>query len=153
MATIYHQVWMSAPVSRLYDTIVTPEAIGEWWAKQDVVKTGAGLVLQHSPGPEHGVVRLKVLQTVPGRRVEWECVSTHPPTSPASGWTGTRIAFDLSERTPPGWMVRGPGAVPMAVLDFRHSGWSDDQEYLGFCNFAWGEVLASLKRVAEGRPA
>ncbi len=28
----------------------------------------------------------------------------------------------------------------IAILDFRHSGWDENSEYLGFCNFAWGEA-------------
>ena len=50
--------------------------------------------LSHDPGPEHGVVRLKVLETSPEKRVEWECISTHPKSSPASAWTGTHIVFE-----------------------------------------------------------
>jgi len=34
----------------------------------------------------------------------------------------------------------------MAVMDFRHSGWDERREYLGFCNFQWGETLRKLKQ-------
>jgi hypothetical protein len=34
----------------------------------------------------------------------------------------------------------------LTVLDFRHSGWDEKSEYLGFCNFAWGETLLMLKQ-------
>jgi hypothetical protein len=101
MATIYHQVWTSAPAAMLYAAIARPEAIGTWWALQTAVDAPDGVVLEHSPGPAHGVVRLKVGQLVRDTRVEWECISTHPRTSPAFGWMGTRISFEISERPLP----------------------------------------------------
>ncbi len=153
MATIYHQVWINARGARVYRAIADPEAIGTWWDRQTPIRTDASLVLEHSPGPEHGVVKLKVLETIPDRRVEWECVSTHPASSPASGWTGTRMVFEVSDRTPPAWMAPAGSAATMAVLDFRHSGWREDSPYLGFCSFAWGMVLGELKRVCESPEA
>jgi uncharacterized protein YndB with AHSA1/START domain len=110
MATIYHQVWINAPTAKVYDAIATGEAIGSWWDKQTATETDSGLVLEHNPGPEHGVVQLKVLQMVPDKRIEWECISTHPKSSPASAWTGTHFSFAISERE------------NRAILDFRHSG-------------------------------
>jgi hypothetical protein len=89
---------------------------------------------------------------VPDSRIEWECISTHPSTSPASGWTGTRITFEISERTPPSWAAPAAGATAMAAVRFRHSGWDENGEYLGFCTFAWGLVLCNLKRVCESTP-
>jgi hypothetical protein len=149
VATIYHQVWMSAPAARVYEAIATPAAIGTWWGEQTAVRGSAGLVLEHFPGPEHGVVRLQVLEMIAYRRVAWQCISTHPRTSPASAWTGTRMTFEVAPRHAPGWMAPGPGAAPRTVLDFRHSGWDEQSEYLGLCSFAWAEVLQGLKRVCE----
>jgi len=148
MVTIQHQVWIDAPCSKVYEALSRTESMGRWWAPQTPVQTEAGLVLEHTAGPEHGVVRLKVLQQVPDRGVEWECISTHPESSPASGWTGTRIRFEISERKAPSWMAAA-GASKMAVLDFHHSGWDETSEYLGFCSFAWGQVLQNLKQVCE----
>lgn len=39
----------------------------------------------------------------------------------------------------------------MAVLDFRHSGWDEGNRYFGFCNFAWGEALAKLRKLCEAK--
>jgi hypothetical protein len=79
------------------------------------------------------------------RRVEWEFIRTHPPHSPASAWTGTHVAFDIARRAAPPWATE---RVDTAVLDFRHS-WDERSEYLGFCNFHWGEALRKLKRWCE----
>ena len=150
MATLYHQVWINAPIATLYATVATVEGVESWWGKQTAVQTDDGLVLEHNPGPMHGVVRLKVLETVPDKRVEWTCISNHPEASPASAWTGTHLGFDITERANVAAMSGfGHDGDRVAVLDFRHSGWDEASPFLGFCNFAWGQVLKALKGVCE----
>ena len=41
------------------------------------------------------MVKLRVVELVPNKRVEWECISTHPKSSPASAWTGTHFVFEI----------------------------------------------------------
>jgi hypothetical protein len=58
----------------------------------------------------------------------------------------------MTERENPGrWMGISDGGPHMAVLEFRHSGWNEDNEYFGFCNFAWGETLLMLKQWCESQ--
>jgi uncharacterized protein YndB with AHSA1/START domain len=103
MATIHHQIAIAAPVAKVYAAMSTPEGIGTWWDKQTVTETPEGLLMSHDPGPGHGEVQLRVVELVPNKRVQWECISTHPATSPASAWTGTRFVFELSDgESPPG---------------------------------------------------
>ena len=78
MATIRHHVLIDAPVAKVYQALSTAEGISTWWDKQTPTQTDRGLVLAHNPGPEHGVVQLRVIERVPNKRVEWECISTHP---------------------------------------------------------------------------
>jgi len=141
MATLYHQVWITTSPEALYQAISTVDGIGSWRDKPTVVHTDAGLVLEFCPGPEHGTLRMQVLEAVEGKRVEWECISTHPQSSPASAWTGTHILFEISQKD------------AVTVLDFRHSGWDEDSEYLGFCNFGWGMALQQLKKYCESLPS
>ena len=140
MATIHHQVSINAPVARVYEAIATAEGIGTWWDSQTRTETDRGVVLEHNPGPEHGAVRLRVVELVPGRRVEWECISTHPESSPASAWTGTHFIFELT----------GRGDLT-TILDFRQTGYDERSTFFGSNNFAWGQVLQSLKRTVESR--
>jgi hypothetical protein len=152
MATLYHQVWIDAPAAKVYAAIATVDGLGRWWAPHTSTETAAGLVLAHNPGEDHGEVKMKVLATVQDQRVEWEIVSTHPRRSPASAWTGTRIVFDIAERDNPGrWLGLDDRARRLTVLDFRHRGWDENSEFLGFCNFAWGETLLALKQWCESR--
>jgi len=150
MATLCHQVWINASVANVYEALATAHGLSSWWAPHTSTETDASLVLAHSPGSEHGEVRMRVLDRVQNRRVEWEIISSHPKRSPASAWTGTRIAFEISERDNPGyWLGVSDGGPRMAVLEFRHSGWDENSEYFGFCNFAWGETLLMLKQRCE----
>ena len=98
MATLYHQVWINAPVAKVYEATSTADGLGKWWAPHTSIETDAGLVVAHNPGKEHGEVRMKLLDRVQDRRAEWEIISTHPKRSPASAWTGTHIAFEIAER-------------------------------------------------------
>lgn len=150
MATIHHQVSINAPVTKVYEAISTAEGIGTWWDKQTPVQTDNGLVLEHNPGPEHGVVKLKVVDLAPPRRVEWECISTHPKGSPASAWTGTHFIFELSERDDsPAPSGEKGNRHPTTILDFRQIGYDEQSEFFGFNNFAWGQVLQNLKTVVD----
>jgi len=148
MATLCHEIWINAPATKVYQAISTADGIGTWWEKQTVTQTDQGAVLEHNPGPEHRVVKLKVMDFTSDKRVEWKCISEHPESSPASAWTGTHIVFEITRRAVPPWAAE---KKDMTILTFRHSGWDDDSEYLGFCNFAWGQVLQKLKQVCESR--
>ncbi len=150
MATLSHQVWINAPVSKVYAALATADGLGRWWAPHTSTETEAGLVLAHGAGTEHGEVRMMVLESTQDRRVEWEIVSTHPSRSPACAWTGTHISFEMTERQNPGhWLGHSDDVPRMAVIEFRHSGWDEHSEYFGFCNFAWGETLLMLKQWCE----
>jgi uncharacterized protein YndB with AHSA1/START domain len=152
MATIHHQIWINAPVAKVYEAISTPDKIGTWWDKQTPTQTDRGLVLEHNPGPEHGVVKLRVVELVPNTRVEWECISIHPKSSPASAWTGTHFTFELAERGGSA-ATSGSGRTQdlTTTLDFRQAGYDEQSEFFGSNNVAWGKVLQDLKRVAESQ--
>lgn len=152
MATLYHQVWIDSPISKVYEALATAEGLGRWWAPHTSTEIDAGLVLAHNPGGEHGEVKMKVLDRAQDKRVEWEIISTHPKRSPASAWTGTHIIFELTARENPGlWLGVSGGGPQMTVLEFHHVGWNEDSEYFGFCNFAWGATLLMLKQWCESK--
>jgi uncharacterized protein YndB with AHSA1/START domain len=79
MATIHHQLLIKAPVARVYEPIATADGISTWWDRQTAVPTARGLVLEHNPGPEHGMVKLRVVEQVPNTRIE---VGVHQHSSP-----------------------------------------------------------------------
>ncbi len=144
-------MWIEAAPSRVFEALATAEWLGRWWAPHASEHDRERLVLSHDPGPEHGKVRMLVLESVESRRIVWEIVSEHPPTSPAHGWMGTRISFDIQERDNPGPRLGIAATSPrLTVVDFRHSGWDGTSEYLGFCSFAWAETLLMLRKWCQG---
>jgi uncharacterized protein YndB with AHSA1/START domain len=138
MKTIEHRVLIAAPVVRVYSAIATADGISRWWDKQTPRQTERGLVLEHSPGPEHGIVKLLVVDLVPDRRVEWECISTHPESSPAAAWTGTHFIFDITDN--------GGGTT---AVDFHQTGYDETSRFFDSNRAAWGQVLQNLKRAME----
>jgi uncharacterized protein YndB with AHSA1/START domain len=151
MASIRHQVLINAPVAKVYEAISTADGIGTWWDKQTATQTDRGLVLEHNPGPEHGVVKLRVVELVPNKRVEWECISTHPKSSPASAWTGTHFIFEPVERDNVVSSGSKPNQVRATTLDFCQAGYDEQSEFFESNNFAWGQVLQNLKQVVESQ--
>ena len=125
MAELYHQVWIAAPTAIVYEAISTAADIAGWRDKPTAVKSDSGVVLEFNPGPEHGVLRAKVLAAIRDQRVEWEFVSTHPKNSPAFAWTGTRVSFEVTRRAVPPWAAE---RADTAIVDFRHSGWDERSE-------------------------
>jgi uncharacterized protein YndB with AHSA1/START domain len=138
MATIHHQLTIDAPVAIVYEVIASPDRIGTWWDTQTVTRTDRGMVMEHNAGPEHGVVKLRVAQLIPNARVQWECISRHPPTSPASAWTGTHFVFDLTESAP-----------GQTKVDFRQAGYNERSPFFESNTAAWADVLKRLKHVLE----
>jgi uncharacterized protein YndB with AHSA1/START domain len=138
LKTIEHRVLIAAPVVRVYRAIATADGISSWWDKQTPRQTERGLILEHSPGAEHGIVKLLVVDLVPDSRVEWECISTHPASSPAVAWTGTHFIFDITDN--------GDGTT---AVYFRQTGYDETSRFVDSNRAAWGQVLQNLKRVME----
>ena len=150
MASIRHEVWIDAPPERVFELLSSAEGISTWWDQQTRKETTEGVVLEHSPGPEHGVVRFLVLESEAPGLVRWRCISSHPDNVPASEWTDTEIAFYLGDRSSSQvamdkWAIQIP---IQTVLRLEHSGWDENAKYLPFCNYAWAEVLTKLSRKA-----
>jgi uncharacterized protein YndB with AHSA1/START domain len=153
MSTIEHEVWIDAPMADVYALLATPEGMSSWWDRQTQRHTEEGEIWEHTPGPEHGTVRMLILEKVPNRLFKWQCVSTHDAETPGSAWTGTTMTFRLGDRASSAvasatWAREVP---VQTVLSFTHEGWDASSRYLPFCNTAWAAVLQQLAdKAAEG---
>lgn len=151
MVSIKHKVWFDAQPERVHELLSSAEGISKWWGKQTERQTPEGVVLEHSPGPEHGTVRFLILETIENSLVRWRCISEHSQNTPASDWTNTEMSFrlgrrEISEVATEKWA----SAIPVkTVLRFEHSGWKDGARHLPFCSYAWAEVLSNLSTAAE----
>jgi uncharacterized protein YndB with AHSA1/START domain len=153
MATIRHEIWIDASISTVYRLLSTPDGMSSWWDQQTPLQTEQGEVWEHTPGPEHGTVRMLIVQRERNRLFKWKCVSSHQPDVPASAWTGTTMTFELGGRTSsPVAQERWAKKFPLkTVLRFSHDGWNESSIYLPFCNTAWATVLQQLSEKASGK--
>jgi uncharacterized protein YndB with AHSA1/START domain len=121
--TISHFLSIAAPDKAVYEAITSPEGLASWWTEDLDVPGRIGTVstFRFRSGAYN---QMRVLQLVPYRRVEWECV-------------GTRVIYRLDEQM---------GATR---LHFVHSGWLSSTVYMASCNYQWGVHLTSLKRYCE----
>ena len=99
------------------------------------------------------MVKLRVVELVPNKRVEWECISTHPKGSPASAWTGTHFIFEITERNNIPSSGSNPNQIRATTLDFCQDGYDERSEFFESNKVAWGEVLQNLKQVVESQPS
>lgn len=150
--SIHHRARINAPLAKVYEAISRVDRIGAWWEEQTPTQTDLGLVLEHDPGPEHGVVKLRVIELVPNKRVEWECISTHPGSSPASAWTGTRFVFELAEADEDGASSgSGHGQGRTTLVEFHQAGYDERSDFSESNNLTWKQVLQNLKEVVEAQ--
>lgn len=153
MVTLHHQVWIDAPIDQVYGSISSAAGISEWWDEQTEKSVDGDLIWEHCPPPSEGKspVGLRVVLREPNRRVVLECAYAPADGSAAHDWAGTTLTFELVERKEHdaanrAWMTTMPAQT---ILNFRHSGWAENAEYMAFCNSAWGTVLAKLKSTCE----
>lgn len=140
MTEIQVEVLLKTSLARVYGLIAQPGQIALWWVPHRVVASAQGLMITHDPGPEHGDVALLVREQQPYQRIVWECISSHPASSPAAAWTGTQFVFELAPAESDPRSVR---------LRFRQLGYDASSPFFAFNRTAWQDVIQSLKRVAE----
>ncbi|MFD2515407.1 SRPBCC domain-containing protein [Pontibacter locisalis] len=130
MANIYHQVLIHASCATVYEAITTQKGLSEWWIADCKVKPEVGFVNEfHTEG--HANVYMKVLTLQPDSFVKWEGVES------GDAWTGTHVTFALSEKS------------DFTCLDFKHTGYADEDELYATCNYHWARHLYMLKVLCE----
>ncbi|WP_225784719.1 SRPBCC domain-containing protein [Xenophilus sp. Marseille-Q4582] len=146
MAAIRHELWIDAPVEQVWALLGSAEGVSCWWDHQSERETPEGTVWEHTPGPAHGTVRMRVVAREPNTLLQWTCISTHDAATPASEWTGTTISFRLGPReSSPAARADWARRIPVqTVLSFTHEGWPQGSRFLAFCTTAWAGVLQKL---------
>ncbi|GGM31115.1 SRPBCC domain-containing protein [Dactylosporangium sucinum] len=136
MADILHRIGCVAPLDDVYQAIVTPERIAEWWTTDTVGKSEVGGRLAFRFG-EAGGFDMEIVELDPAGHVRWRVAD-----GPAE-WIGTEIDWRLERRGE--WTI---------VL-FKHEGWREQVEFMHHCSTKWATFLLSLKYLVEqdrGRP-
>lgn len=143
MFDILHRVGAKAPIEKTYDALATPEGVAAWWTADTSGTAGVGASMKTDftvaeTGEHIGGFELAVEELIPGQRVAWRV------TGGPEEWVGTLIGFDLKTED------------DYTVVNFSHTGWREQVEFMGHCSTKWATYLLSLKSYVEtgtGTPA
>ena len=131
MHDILHKVGAkSSSPQEAFLALTQLEGLGAWWTNDVKLDDAAGKLIRFTFG-ETGFFVMKVLEQVPGKRVEWQVMNG------PDDWIGSRISFDISQ------------ADDYTLVMFRHSGWSEPSESMHHCSTKWAMFLMSLKSLLE----
>lgn len=130
MPIIYHQILIKAIRPKVYEALTTQEGFTQWWTPDCVVKPQVGFINEFRLGTQSHY-RMKVIHLQPGLSVEWKCLNQH------DDWSGTQLSFHLTERG------------GNTCLDFKHSGFSTENEAYASSNYQWAMHLTQLKEFCE----
>jgi uncharacterized protein YndB with AHSA1/START domain len=137
MVDILHRVGIeSSSPDDVYEAVATRDGLAAWWTEGTTGEGAVGEVIQLRF--DEGGMDMKVLELVPGKRVQWETVA-----GPAE-WIGTTVTFDISQDG------------DHTIVLFKHEGWKEPVEFMHHCSTKWGVFLLSLKSLIEtgqGAPA
>lgn len=135
---INHQIGIKAPPSEIYRYLTETEKLAQWWTT-DTRGSGAQIGDTLEFWFSDFCQKFKVEELEPGKRVAWKS----PRGQGSNEWEGTTISFDLS------------ADEKQSFVQFRHSGWRENTDFLGHCSMRWAIFLLSLRDVLErgkGRP-
>jgi len=141
MATteIVHRVGIRAAAPDVFDAIVQPERLVQWWPEGAAVRgrgePAAGCKLDVRFSAFVQTFTIDVLERP--TRIRWKAGDEGAPY-----WAGTEVEFRLERDE----------AKDQTLVYFRHGGWSDGGPMLYKSGTHWGVYLLSLKDLLEGRP-
>lgn len=130
MENIRHKLEINAPVSKVYQQLVTQEGLSGWWTPDTSAKPEVNSVLRFGFGPTY-FKEMKVVELIPEEKVVWKCVTG------TEEWVGTTIQFDLAQ-------FEGK-----TILFFSHNDWEAQTTMFSQCSYDWAMFLRSLKALTE----
>jgi uncharacterized protein YndB with AHSA1/START domain len=129
MHAIKHLFHINAKRAEVYNALASIEKIQQWWTVQTTGNASPGGIIQFRFG-NYGGPDMKVLESVPGEKVVWECVSD-------PHWMGHILSFQLDEN-------EGKTRVR-----FSHEGWKEQNDFYAVCSFSWALYLQSLRQLCQ----
>ena len=123
---------INAPISHIYQTLITEEGLSEVWTNQLSVEAREGAINTFYFG-KNDTTKVNVLLLEEDHKVQWECtVSDAEPE-----WIGTIITFILMKKD------------EYVELEFSHANWKEVSNCYRYCNYNWSMFLLSLKQYCE----
>ena len=131
MPEILHRVGINVPARRVFDALTTIDGLRSWWVSNAEGNPARGGVI------DFRFCRMRVLESMPDRKVQWQCISGPPE------WIDTEVTFDLQ------WKEE------QTFVLFKHARWKEPVEFMSHCSTKWASFLFSLRDFLEtgrGRP-
>lgn len=153
MPNIRHELFIGAPVEKVYQAITSQEGLSAWWTPQTTASPAIGSILRFSFGAEY-FKEMEVTALEPFELVTWNCRAGFHE------WVGTDISFRLFAGDRDSLLKAHPEAAGQIVdggvlLKFEHNNWREDTAMYAECNYTWGQFLRSLKlfcQTGKGTP-
>ena len=142
MVNIIHRVGIRASISEVYRAIATIEGIAEWWTTDTsgISEINQAIQVRFSShdGTILGSMEMEVTELTPSEKIQWRFLSG------PSEWVDTMVTFELKQED------------SFTIVQFVHSEWKEEVEFMAHCSTKWGVFLLSLKQFLEcgtGTPA
>ncbi|WP_236778451.1 SRPBCC family protein [Pseudalgibacter alginicilyticus] len=91
MESIEHINYIKAPISKVYNTLISEDGLGNIWTKKLQVKPEVGFVNEFD-FYEGYITKFKILKLVENSKIVWECIESDEE------WIGTKVSFELTEK-------------------------------------------------------
>ena len=128
--SIKHLFHINAKRSNVFKAISTLEGLSNWWTLDTKGDSNPGGVIQFRFA-ERGGPDMKVNEVKENEHVAWECVES------PHGWVGNTFTFVLDDHD------------GKTRVRFTHSGFPEEDDYMGICTFAWGRYMESLRQYCQ----
>lgn len=133
MPEILHELRIAATPDQVYHALTSPEGLSAWWTRDVVATATLGSTSEFGFDNHQTVVRMEIVELVPGACVRWRCVGGH------TEWQGTEVMFELE-----------PAESAKATdVRFHHQRWLWRDGLLARSSYEWALHLTSLKLLLE----
>lgn len=129
MPDILHRVGIQRPVEKVFEALATVDGLSHWWITGTTGDPKPGGTIHFRP--EGGGFDMQVVESRPGERVKWRCVSG------PKEWIGTELTFQLQAKQGQTFVL------------FTHANWKEPVEFMYHCSTKWATFLLSLKNWLE----
>jgi uncharacterized protein YndB with AHSA1/START domain len=130
MSTIFHDLYIEAPASKVFKGISSPELLDEWWTNKCKGDVALGREYQLYFTPEY-IWQATVTKYNPAKEFELTVHDSH------IDWDGTKVGFMVQEKG------------EHTKLQFYHSDWKEINEHFRVSSYCWATYLRILKRFLE----
>lgn len=134
MESIEQLNYIKAPITTVYQALISEVGLGQVWTRKLTVKPQVGFINEFD-FDEGYMTEMKIIELLENKKVVWECIASDPE------WIGTGISFDLIEKD------------QTTAVVLKHFNWRELTDYYRWCSYNWAMFLQRLKIYCENQKA